>query len=125
MRRKLFLVLVAATAALEAHHSIPSHYDMQKSVRLEGDVVEFSYANPHSFVHLDVKDPLSGQLARWDIEWAPVRRLEQRCVNKDSLKAGDHVFIDGYPSRDNIDHRLFLRGITRPSDGWKSGQDIR
>jgi hypothetical protein len=118
-------ILLLAAAPLFAHHSIPAHYFMEQSVHLEGEVIEFAYANPHSFVHLSVQGPVTGQLVKWEVEWAPVRRLEARGVNKDSLKPGDRVIVDGYPSRDHLDHRLFLRGIVRPSDGWKSGRDIR
>ena len=98
---------------------------MEQSVHLEGEVVQFAYSNPHSLVQLETKDPQSGQTVKWEIEWAPVRRLQSRGVSKDSIKPGDHVIIEGYPSRDNLDHRLFLRGIVRPSDGWKSGRDIQ
>jgi len=117
------LLLVATTAF--AHHSISGHYFMDQTVHVEGDVLEFSYPNPHSLVQLSAKDPQTGQPVKWEIEWASIRRLQQRGVAKDAIKSGDHVIIEGYPSRDNQDHRLFLRGITRPSDGWKSGQDIK
>jgi Family of unknown function (DUF6152) len=117
--------LLLAAAPVFAHHSIPAHYFMDQNIRLEGDVVEFSYINPHSFVRLEAKDPKTGQAAKWEIEWASVRRLEARGVAKDAIKPGDHVIVEGYPSRDNLDHRLFMRGIIRPSDGWKSGKDIQ
>ena len=121
------LLLAAAIGAvpLIAHHSISAHYFMDQSVHLEGEVLEFSYASPHSLVMLEAKDPKTGQPVKWEIEWAPVRRLEARGVTKDAIKPGDQVIIEGYPSRDNLDHRLFMRGITRPSDGWKSGKDIK
>lgn len=118
-------LLMIAAAPLLAHHSIPGHYFMDQNVHLEGEVVEFSYASPHSIVHLQTKDPKSGLPAKWEIEWAPPRRLEQRGVKKDSIKPGDHVIIEGYPSRDNLDHRLFMRSILRPSDGWKSVREMK
>ena len=118
-------ILLLLAAPVFAHHSISAHYFMDQNIHLEGDVVEFSYINPHSFVRIEAKDPKTGQPAKWEIEWASVRRLEARGVAKDAIKPGDHVIIEGYPSRDNLDHRLFMRGITRPSDGWKSGKDIK
>jgi len=118
-------ILLLAAAPLFAHHSISAHYFMEQNIHLEGEVLEFSYSNPHSIVHLEAKDPKTGQTAKWEIEWASVRRLESRGVAKDAIKPGDHVVVEGYPSRDNLDHRLFMRGITRPSDGWKSGKDIK
>src|ERR1051326_6375642 len=89
----LFVLAGAAVSPLLAHHSIPAHYFMDQSVHLEGEVLEFSYSSPHSFVQLQAKDPKSGQPVKWEIEWAPVRRLEQRGVAKDSIKPGDHVII--------------------------------
>ena len=38
-----------------------------------------------------------------------------------SPDAGDHVIITGNPGRNPEDHRLRMRTITRPSDGWKWG----
>jgi Family of unknown function (DUF6152) len=123
----LYIWLLVANIAppLFAHHSISGHYFMDQTVHLEGDVLEFSYTNPHSFLQLSAKDPQTSQPVKWEIEWASIRRLQQRGVARDAVKPGDHVIIEGYPSRDNLEHRLFLRGITRPSDGWKSGQDIK
>jgi hypothetical protein len=119
------LIAGAVAVPLFAHHSIASHYFMDQNIRLEGQVLEFAYISPHSFVQLQAKDPKTGQPVKWEIEWAPVRRLQQRGVKKDSIKPGDHVIVEGYPSRDNLEHRLFMRGISRPSDGWTSGKDIK
>ena len=119
------IAIIGAVTPGKAHHSIQQYYATNQSTHIEGDVVEFNYRNPHSFVELDVKDPQSGQMVRWSIEWGSLRRLEQRGVNKDSLKPGDHVIIEGYPSREaGATHRLFLRSVLRPSDGWKSSRDI-
>jgi hypothetical protein len=120
-----FSVLLLLAAPAFAHHSISAHYFMDQNIHLEGDVLDFSYTTPHAFVHLEAKDPQTGQPAQWEIEWASVRRLEARGVAKDAIKRGDHVIIEGYPSRDNLDHRLFMRGITRPADGLKSRKDIK
>ena len=115
----------SAALPLLAHHSIPSHYFMDQGVHLEGEIKDFAYQNPHSMLRVEAKDPRTGEMVDWIVEWGPVRRLKDRGVTKDSVKPGDHVVIDGYPSRDNLDHQIFLRGISRPSDGWKSGRDIR
>jgi len=123
--KPLLSILLLAAAPLFAHHSISAHYFTDQNIHLEGEVLDFSYSNPHSVVHLEAKDPKTGQTAKWEIEWASVRRLEARGVAKDAIKPGDHIIVEGYPSRDNLDHRLFMRGITRPSDGWKSGKDIK
>ena len=38
-----------------------------------------------------------------------------------SVKPGDHVIITGNPGRNPEDHRLRMRTISRPKDGWKWG----
>ena len=42
-------------------------------------------------------------------------------LTRETLKPGDHVIITGNPGRNPEDHRLRMRTITRPSDGWKWG----
>ena len=37
------------------------------------------------------------------------------------LKAGDHVVITGNPGRNPIDHRVRMRSLLRPSDGFGWG----
>ena len=37
----------------------------------------------------------------------------------DHVRPGDHVIISGNPGRNAADHRLRMRSISRPSDGWK------
>jgi len=118
---RLTLALLAS-GTMWGHHSIPGHYFVEQTTRLEGQVVEFSYQSPHSMIQLEVQDPQSGQIAKWVVEWGPPRRLATRGVSKDSIKAGDHVIIEGNPSRTSGDRQIFLRGILRPSDGWKNGK---
>jgi thiamine monophosphate kinase len=60
-----------------------------------------------------------GMPVRWAIEWGAAGQLAQQGVNSGSLKVGDKVAVTGSPGRNADDHRLRLRSITRPSDGWK------
>jgi len=36
-----------------------------------------------------------------------------------TLKVGDHVIVVGAPGRDPEDHRMRMRSIERPKDGFK------
>ncbi len=58
---KISPLLLLLAAPVFAHHSISAHYFMEQNIHLEGDVVEFSYINPHSFVRIEAKDPKTGQ----------------------------------------------------------------
>ena len=83
---------------------------------IEGDMIQFMFRNPHSFVHLVAPDD-KGQVQRWAVEWAAAGQLNG--IGRDTLKPGDHVIITGTPGRNTEDHRLRMRSILRPSDGWK------
>jgi hypothetical protein len=123
MRSKAFaLLLVAASgaSAASAHHSFAAAYREDAKVTIEGDVVQMSFRNPHSFLQVNAKDD-KGAMQKWSIEWGAAAQLAQQGVNRDTLKPGDHVIITADPSRDPTDHRLRMRTIERPSDGWKYG----
>ena len=125
MKRKMFVLLFAAATVLGirayAHHSFAATYFEDKKVTVEGDLVQFLYRNPHSFVHVEGKDPSSGETVRWAVEWGAGGQLGRQGVTRETLKPGDHVVVVGNPGRNPEDHRLRMVNITRPSDGWKWG----
>ena len=104
-----------------AHHSFAATYFEDKRVTVEGDLVQFLYRNPHSFVHVEVKDPATGEMVRWAVEWGAGGQLGRQGVTRETLKPGDHVIVVGNPGRNPEDHRLRMVNITRPADGWKWG----
>ena len=124
MKSKLLVLLFAAATILGvrayAHHSFAATYFEDKKVTIEGDLVQFLYRNPHSFVHVEVKDP-NGETVRWAVEWGAGGQLGRQGVTRETLKPGDHVVVVGNPGRNPEDHRLRMVNITRPSDGWKWG----
>jgi Family of unknown function (DUF6152) len=121
------LVLLAVAAAFVfgprayAHHSFAATYFDDQKVTIEGDLVQFLYRNPHSFIQVEGKDPKTGEMVRWAIEWGAGGQLGRQGVTRETLKPGDHVIIVGNPGRNPEDHRLRMISITRPSDGWKWG----
>jgi hypothetical protein len=117
------LVALSATASVYAHHSFAATYYEDKTQTVEGDLVQFLFRNPHSFVHLEGPDS-QGVNQRWAVEWAGGLQLNRQGVTRETLKAGDRVVIVGNPGRIASDHRLRLRSISRPSDGWKWAGDF-
>jgi len=126
MKRTLFaLVLVAGAMVVSsgrayAHHSFAATYFEDKTQKIEGNLVQFLYRNPHSFVHVEAPDE-KGTMQRWAVEWGAGGQLGRQGVTRETLKPGDHVIIVGNPGRNPEDHRLRMVNITRPSDGWKWG----
>jgi len=125
MKRTLFALVITAGAIVSggralAHHSFAATYFEDKTQKVEGNLVQFLYRNPHSFVHVEGPDE-KGAMQRWAIEWGAGGQLGRQGVTRETLKPGDHVIIVGNPGRNPEDHRLRMVNITRPSDGWKWG----
>ena len=127
MKVRLIVLLIAAGtlisisgSQLSAHHSFAATYFEDKQEKVEGDLVQFLFRNPHSFVHLEVKEP-NGQLVRYAVEWGGGGQLGRQGVTRDTLKVGDHVIIIGNPGRNPEDHRLRMIRLQRPADGYTWG----
>ena len=100
-----------------AHHSFTATYDENQKQRIEGEVVQFLFRNPHSMIHVSAPGE-DGTVYRWAIEWAGVSALSGNGVTRESLRIGDHVVVPGNPGRNPEEHRMRLLSIERPSDGW-------
>jgi hypothetical protein len=125
MKRTLLALAIAAGAIVSggqalAHHSFAATYFEDKTQKIEGNLVQFLYRNPHSFVHVEGPDE-KGVMQRWAVEWGAGGQLGRQGVTRETLKPGDRVIVVGNPGRNPDDHRLRMVNITRPSDGWKWG----
>jgi hypothetical protein len=121
--RKMLVALAAgliATMGAEGHHSFTATYDENAEVRIEGTLVAFHFRNPHASVDILAEDE-NGNMVRWGIEWGGAGQLANQGVTSQSLRAGDHVIITGNPARDANSHRLRMRSLLRPSDGYGWG----
>ena len=124
MKRLLVVLLVAGACVLGtkayAHHSFAATYLEDQSVTIEGELVQFLFRNPHSFVHVMVKDK-DGQMVRYAVEWGGAGQLGGQGVTRETLKPGDVVVISGAPGRNPADHRVRMVSLRRPKDGFGWG----
>ena len=123
MKRVLLIVLVGAVMAgvpASAHHSFAASYFEDKSLTVEGELVQFQLRNPHAWVYVMAPDE-TGTMQKYSIEWSAGTRLKEGGMTEETLKAGDHVIVTGAPGRLAEDHKIHLKSISRPSDGWKWG----
>ena len=120
MKHKLLALIMLVTGVFAvrayAHHSFAATYLEDKTQRIEGTLVQFLYRNPHSFVHVEVKDE-KGQKHVWAIEWGAAGQLNLT-GGREALKPGDPVIVIGNPGRNPGAHRLRMVNIRRTSDGW-------
>ena len=113
--------LCVASTHIDAHHSFATAYFEDQSVTLEGELVQFLFRNPHSFVHVLVKEK-NGSTVRYAVEWGGAGQLGSQGIGKDTLRVGDVVVITGSPGRNPEDHRVRLVTLRRPKDGFVWGE---
>ena len=108
-------VLLAAMPVF-AHHAFTAEFDAKKPLKLRGTVAKVELINPHSWIHIDVKNT-DGTTTRWMIEGGTPNTLLRRGFTKNSLPAGTEILVDGYQAKDGS-NRANGRDLTFP-DGRK------
>ena len=112
--------LFGAVAPMLAHHSFAAEYDSTKTVTVKGTINRLAWVNPHAYVYVDVKDA-NGKVTTWAFESLSPNALSRNGWNRNSLKQGEEVTVEGYMARDGkplADGSIHAnsRGITR-ADG--------
>jgi hypothetical protein len=108
--------LILAAVPAWAHHAFAAEFDAKKPVHFEGVVTKVELINPHTWIHLDVKNA-DGTVTNWMFEAGSPNVLLRRGFTKASVPQGTAVVVDGYQSKDGS-NRANGRDITLP-DGRK------
>jgi hypothetical protein len=102
MKKMLALVPALAISCVaiqaHAHHSFAAEFDITKPVRLSGKVTRIEWTNPHTYFYIDIVDS-NGKVTNWAIEGPSPGALSRRSWNKDDLKIGDTVVVEGYRAK--------------------------
>ena len=89
----------ASAVPVGAHHSFAAEYDSSKTIKVTGEVVRLEWTNPHARVVVDGKDE-NGVKKEWDFELGPPTTLMRRGWNRNSLKPGNVITVEGFRSKD-------------------------
>ena len=115
--------LLASEAAPGGHHAIGEIYDEERTIILDGEVEAFLFGNPHSVLHVRVRD--DGRTRTWAVEWRAADRLSRAGVRGDALARGDAVTLCGHPGRDPGAYRLYLLNVARRAAGPEAELETR
>ena len=129
------LAALAAAVPVRAHHAFAAEFDSNQPITLRGSVTRVEWINPHTWIHLDVKDA-SGKVIEWMIEGGTPNTLLRRGVDKNSLPAGTEIVVEGYRAKNGTNRangrdltlpngrKLFLgsSGTGAPADGKDPGE---
>jgi Family of unknown function (DUF6152) len=111
----LFGWLMAASASLQAHHSLAGVYDMKKETELSGTVTTVKFTNPHGSLALAVKGA-DGATTEWVMTLGSATALAQRGIGKtgeNALHTGDNIKVKFLPAKDGSPLG-FLKTVTMP-----------
>lgn len=90
--------LLLATSNLRAHHAFGAEFDANKPVKLRGTVSKVEWINPHTWIHIDVKNA-DGTVSSWAIEAGTPNTMFRRGITKNSLVAGTELLITGFQEK--------------------------
>jgi len=90
--------LLSITLPVAAHHS-QAIYDRASTITIEGVVTEYRWANPHTYLYLEVRDD-AGSTFVWPIEGQVTAILRRLGWDSDTFAPGDRITVRAHPSRD-------------------------
>ena len=111
----LLLVCIMAVPAI-AHHSA-TMVVTTRTVPLDGVVTKWELTNPHSWLHVEVKDK-NGKSVVWGFEAEGPTTLARAGIKPSDFKVGTRIKITGNPMKDGQPAAMWLDAI-RESDGKK------
>ena len=103
---------VGVAARIEAHHSFAAEFDANQPVTLRGTITKMEWINPHSWLHIDVRNE-DGTMTPWMIEGATPNTLLRRGFTRDTVKPGTEITIVGYRAKNGA-HRANGRDLILP-----------
>jgi Family of unknown function (DUF6152) len=105
-----FACLILAIPAW-AHHSMAG-FDRTKTISITGTVKEFKWANPHSWIDLEIPDGKGG-VTDWNVEMTSPAVLIRAGWKSSVMKPGDKVTVACHPQVSGEPGGIFV-SVTLP-----------
>ena len=111
--------LLTLAAGAYAHHG-SANYDTGKSITVKGVATGFDFVNPHVQIFWETKDE-SGAVQKWQGELTSPNRLTRVGWTKSSIKPGDTISINGYPTKSGSNEIWIQKVILASGDELPTG----
>lgn len=125
----LILTAVFWSGTPVAHHSF-AHFDMQRTIAITGTVTKWVWANPHSWIYMDMLKE-DGSTESWAFECSSPNMMIRWGWHYSDIKVGDKLTVDSHPARDGSHqgsvYAVFLkdgRVLADPMGRRVSGDDL-
>lgn len=115
----IVLSLAAMCTSAFGHHSFAAEYDDKKPLKLTGAITKVDWSNPHVYFYIDVEDE-KGSVTSWAMEMGAPGALRGRGWDKNTLKIGEVVIVDGTRAKDGGNHGN-ARTVTLAATGQQLG----
>lgn len=118
------LAALLFSASAWAHHSFAVFFDDTKNISVRGTVTEFRFTNPHGVITFSgsrIGGP-AGAPQMWRAETNAPTILIRRGWSATSLKKGDVITVEGWPSRDGKNYMRMQRVLR--ADGTALGTPV-
>src|SRR5579863_6271312 len=100
------LIGLFAASSAWAHHSMEG-FDRAKTVTLVGTVKQFKWANPHSWIEMEVPDGKGGS-TDWNVEMTSPAVLIRAGWKSSVMKPGDKVTVMCHPQQSGEPGGIFV-----------------
>ncbi|HUF72123.1 MAG TPA: DUF6152 family protein [Gammaproteobacteria bacterium] len=142
MRNRLYaaafcgaMIFGGAARMAAAHHSFAAEFDADQPVTLHGTITRMEWINPHSWLHIDVRNE-DGTVTPWMVEGGTPNTLLRRGFTMNNVTAGTEITVTGYRARNGSNRangadlvlpdgtRLFMgsRGTGAPGEEEGEGE---
>lgn len=116
MCKTTLAVLTAAAffaPAAHAHHSFAAEFSYEEFGTITGEVVEVLFVNPHARYFIAVEGA-DGKAVLWDAQTRSTNALTRIGWNKDAVRLGERVTIEGNLGRDGA-RKIWIRELKKDS----------
>ncbi len=107
-RNALIVLLVLVVPGISSAHHSATIFDRNLVVAFQGIVTQFTWANPHVYIHVATQDS-TGNVVEWEIETDATPILTRSGWTRDTFAPGEQVSVRLNPDRNaDRDHGLLI-----------------